>query len=466
MKELPGSSVDDIADFVIERYYLVEKGGVLYRYDGYRWNAQEDRAHLYKLLRSLNDLGLFYTKVDKKTEESVYVPIQVSATNYDKIVRSIRAAAFETLTPQYAIACDNVVVAVNDSMDGITVRPLDRDYHITAHLPFAYDVLATAPRFLAILNRLFESDAPDEQNRKKALIQEFYGACVFGLASRFQRCLIMHGPGGNGKSTLQEIMKRFVFTGDNCCAVSPMRWHEEFSVVGLRDKRLNSVEELPSSGKLLASDIFKQVVGGSEIQARKLYQDSTKFNATCGHVFSTNTFPRISDQSQGFWRRILLVSCNTSVESGISIDELLDGLEKEAPGILNWCIEGAERLLRNRAYTLPESHHKDLDEWRIGTEPVREFIRDATRVDETKKTRARDLWEAYNRWARQTQHFALGEVRFAEKMKEIGQKRESTNKFNFYRFELLPDENWSYNQTEQTPDQLEQEASNDASKTA
>lgn len=449
MKELPGSSVDDIADFVIERYYLVERGGVLYRYNGHCWVAQEDRTHLYKLLRSLNDMGLFTTKIDKKTEESVICPVQVSATNYDKIVRSIRAAAFEVLEPQYAIACDNVALAVTDDFSGVEVRGLDRDYHITAHLPIQYDPQATCERFLAILDKVFESDAPDEQKRKKALVQEFYGTCVFGMASRFQRCLIMHGPGGNGKSTLQEIMKRFVFTGDNCCAISPMRWHEEFSVVGLRDKRLNSVEELPNSGKLLASDIFKQVIGGSEIQARKLYQDSTKFNALCGHVFSTNTFPRISDQSQGFWRRILLVSCNTSVVSGLSIDELVDGLEEEAPGILNWCIEGAKRLLLSRAYTLPDSHHRDLDEWRIGTEPVRGFLRDTTRADETKKTRSRDLWEAYNRWARQTQHFALGEVRFSEKMKEIGQKRESTNKYNFYRFELLPEEQWAHNREEQ-----------------
>lgn len=448
MKELPGSSVDDIADFVIERYYLVEKGGVLYRYDGFRWIAQEDRQHLYKLLRSLNDMGLFTSKLDKKSGEHTYTPVRVSAVHYDKIVRSIRAAAFETLIPRYAVACDNVALVVSEDFSTIETQELDRDLHITAHLPFAYRQEATAPRFLAILNRLFESDAPDEQNRKKALLQEFYGACVFGLASRFQKCLIMHGPGGNGKSTLQEIMKRFVFADDNCCSVSPMRWHEEFSVVGLRDKRLNSVEELPNSGRLLASDIFKQVVGGSEIQARKLYQDSTKFRPVCGHVFSTNTFPRVTDQSQGFWRRILLVSCNTAVESGLSIDELLDGLEVEAPGILNWCIEGARRLLKTRTYTLPESHHRELEEWRIGTEPVREFIRDATRADDTKKTRSRDLWEAYNRWARQTQHFALGEVRFSEKMKEIGQKKEFGKNFNYYRFELLPEDRWAHNKKE------------------
>ena len=450
MKELPGSSVDDIADFVLERFYLIEGGGVLYRYDGHRWVAQEDRAHLFKLLRSLNDLGLFVTKTDKKSGKSVVVPVQVSASNYDKIVRSIRAAAFEQLTLQYAVACDNVVLAASEDMTGIVLRELDRDFHVTAHLPIQYDPQATAPRFLAILDRIFESDTPDEQERKKALLQEFYGACVFGLASRFQQCLIMHGPGGNGKSTLQEIMKRFVFTGDNCCAVSPLRWHEEFAVIGLRDKRLNSVEELPQSGRLLAGDVFKQVIGGSEIQARKLYQ-------VCGHVFSTNTFPRINDQSQGFWRRILLVSCNTPVSSGVSIDELLEGLEGEAPGILNWCVEGAERLLKNRVYTLPASHLKEIEEWKVGTEPVRQFIRDTTVPNSETRTRTRAVWEAYNRWARQTHHFMLTEVRFAEKMKDIGQAKEEGKKFPFYRFELLPDEQWAHNKEESAEQQTVEE---------
>lgn len=457
MKELPGGSPEDVADFILERFYLVEYGGMLYRYNGYRWIAQDDREHLYKLLRSLNDTGLFYTKIDGRSGESVVKPIQVSARDYETIVRSIKAAAFETLNPEYAVACDNVALAVTPEMDGIVVRELDRDYHITAHLSLQYDRQAAAPRFLAILDRIFESDAPDEQKRKKALVQEFYGACVFGIASRYQQCLIMHGPGGNGKSTLQEILKRFVFSGDTCCSVSPLRWHEEFALVGLRDKRLNSVEELPQSGRLLAGDVFKQVIGGSEIQARKLYQNSSKFRPVCGHVFSTNIFPKITDQSHGFWRRVLLVSCNTPVISGVSIDEIMDSLEGEGPGILNWCIEGVERLLKNRAYTLPESHLKELEEWRIGTEPVRAFLRDATRQDVTKKARSREVWEAYNKWARQTHHFMVTEIRFAEKMKDIGQKKEHGKHFPFYRFELLPEEQWAHNKdASETEDGQEQ----------
>lgn len=467
MKELPGGTVEDIADYVLERFYLVESGGALYRYDGRVWAVQEDRAHLHKLLRSLDDMGLFYMKVDGRSGESKYAPVRVRAADFDKVIRSIRAAAFEQLNPQYAVACNNCVLAVNDTKDGIVVQDFDRDYHVTAHLPLNFDSKASPRRFLEILDRVFGSDTPDEQNRKKALLQEFYGACVFGLGSHFQKCLIMHGPGGNGKSTLQEIMKRYVFGPKTCSSVSPTRWSDAFAVIQLQDKRLNSVEELPY-GKALTGDVFKQVVGGSEIEARKLYQDNVVFRPTAGHVFSTNTFPKVTDHSLGFWRRILLVSCNTPVSSGTSIDELLEELADEGPGILNWCIEGVERLLKSRQYTLPESHHRDLEEWRVGIDPIREFLRDATSREGKQRTSAGELWKAYNRWAGQTQHFTLTHIRFAERMREAGITREIRSKGNFYPVALLPDELWPHNQEQapQEPSTLSEASTGDDSGTA
>lgn len=75
------------------------------------------------------------------------------------------------------------------------------------------------------MHSLFEGC--DDADARILLLQEFFGASICGLAPRFQKCLVLHGPGGNGKSQVLAVLEGLL-PPNTVVHIPPSRFEEEY----------------------------------------------------------------------------------------------------------------------------------------------------------------------------------------------------------------------------------------------
>ena len=121
-----------------------------------------------------------------------------------------------------------------------------------------------------------------------------------------------------------------------------------------------------------------------------------------------NTFPRTSDTSKGYLRRLIIIDFKQMFVEPDKIKEgfnqkpmdphLLEKLLKELPGIFNWAVEGLMRLLENNAFTPLEDSDQLMLEFAQANNHLYCFV-DEELGRFSKKTHRTNIFTAYRNWA-------------------------------------------------------------------
>lgn len=275
-------------------------------------------------------------------------------------------------------------------------------------------------RWLEALDQWFDGD--EDRETKIQFIREFAGACLFGLAPRYQRAVILYGKGGNGKSTcLDAIERMFPPEAVQCVSPQSMTGHSsEYYLAQLRDARLNVVRDMPSTSLLQSAD-FKAAVSGEPLMARPIGQDPFSFSPKAGHIFGANALPSTTDHSTGFWRRWVVVPFLRRFEVAKGTENLADAIARdELPGMVAWAIEGAAALTMRGHYVLPESHKDAVDAWASNVNPVKAWLEDTCSQGEDKWTKATTLYQSHREWCQQNGVHPVSSRKFGERMDSLG----------------------------------------------
>jgi putative DNA primase/helicase len=329
-----------------------------------------------------------------------------------------RQGWFDRRPPGVAFANGVAVVGPGS----IELVPHSPDYRLLHVLPVDYDPGAQCPRFDRLLADSF-AGCPDAEARIR-LLGQYVGACLVGRATRYQRALLLHGEGANGKSTFLGAISALVPEGARA-AVPPQLLGEMVYRAELADALINVVTEVPESD-IVAGEAYKAFIDGSELMARRLYQAPFKFHPICGHLWACNTLPGVRDFSWGFWRRWLAISWPNVVpeeEQDEDLERRIVG--EELAGVARWALDGAAELLARGRYDVPESSAETLERWRRQADQVAAYVDDEldTAGDET--TPAGRVYDNYKLWAHRNGHRAISSRKFGERLGRLGIKRAS-----------------------------------------
>lgn len=301
----------------------------------------------------------------------------------------------------------------------LTLRPLAPENRVRWGYDFAHDATASCPRWLAFLEETFEDE--DDAAQRIALLQEFTGTSILGIATRFQRALCCPGPGSNGKGVVLAVLEGLMPPG-TVESIAPQSWTNEYRLARLAGKLLNTVNELPEF-ELLDTEVVKCVISGDPTTARHIREAPFRFAPRAGHIFAANRLPRTSDSTHGFWRRFVVITFNRVVEESKQVPTLAsDILAAERPAIVCWALAGAARALRQRGYTIPESSRAALEAWRSDADPLRRFIVECTRkpVRGQAGVRASVAYLAYKTWCGENGDRPLAQNAFGSRLRSIG----------------------------------------------
>lgn len=339
------------------------------------------------------------------------------------------------------VAFANGFVAVNDDETSLAgeLRELSPDLRLRHRLDIQYtpgvDWREKAPTFADALESSgdtgwFRDD--EDRQEKAALLQEFAGAALFGLAPRFQSSLFLIGNGGDGKSQFTALL-RALFPASSVTAIPPQELSNSFMCARLAGSRLNLCDEIPDRS-LLETARFKNVVtADNPIVAGFKNQPNFEFIPKAAHVFAGNNFPSVADSSLGFWRRTTVVTWNRNFAEdsrgrrrNFARDVLAAG---ELDGIALWAVEGARRVLEQDGYTSVPSSEAFKRGEQVASSSVRGFVSRRCEVLDEYFDSTEALYRAYARYCEETGRQRYSLDKFGKELSRMGfgSKRVSRN---------------------------------------
>lgn len=375
-----------------------------------------------------------------------------------KVVGALKRAAAEAAEPDFfsrpgqrkqqvlgGVVLKNGALVLEGSK--VVLRPHSPDHRARALLEYNYVPAAPCPLWTSFWQEVFAPDADAEE--KVALVQEFVGACVLGIATHYERALVLVGASAaNGKSTMLRVVEA-LFPPGSVAVVPPHSMAEHYHRAKLHGALLNIVTEL-SPRELLATEALKAVISGDKIEAREPAKPAFSFRPSAGHLYAANDLPPIADPSGGPWRRLTPVEFNRSFEGDptrvYNLAERIIATELE--GVAAWAVTGAQRLLSQGGYTMPQSTLARTQAWREDSDQVLSWALDrlttthrkievvALPADITELHKLRpyfplktsELYEDYRKWCRDTGHQGvLSLKRFSGRLAALGPTRHEFN---------------------------------------
>ncbi|MBI3206675.1 MAG: hypothetical protein HYZ29_34380 [Myxococcales bacterium] len=412
---------------------LVFADGAFYRYEKARGVfVVVPPSRLSQIVQGFAGLGV---KTDKKPR-----PLRLKAHD---VQGAIKLAA-DRVTDDSFFAGARKGVAFEDAFVEVTAKRIVAREHSPDHrarfcYSFSFEREAHPVKLLAFFAEVFRDDV--DRIEKVKLLQEYLGVCLLGLATQYQRVIVNVGDGANGKGVLGAVAEGCMPAG-SVCSIAPQDVGQEYRRAALAGKLLNIVSELPESD-ILDSESWKAVVAGDTMTAREIRKAPFTFRPVAGHIYSANRLPGTTDQTHGFWRRLLVVTFNrvfSEAEQKARLAEHI--LAAERPAIVAWFLAGAQRVIASGGFTLPNSATAAKSRWQALADQVRAFAEeclaplplDAPTHD---WARAEPLYHAYRGWAVRNGHHPVASNTFAERMRLLQLARKRTNTGAVYPVRLM-----------------------------
>lgn len=344
----------------------------------------------------------------------------LASEKMDRIRSAIEGARTE---PGMAIRAEefdahpHLMAVENGTLDVLhgTLRESRREDLLTKRSPVVFDEDARCPRWEWFLNW-----AMKENGALTNFLQLAFGYSMTGFTG--EQCLfLLHGGGGNGKSTFLKattyVMGEHASNADFTTFLQRPGTGPRPDLARLAGARYVTAVE-PDQGAKFSESVLKAITGGDLLTARFLYAEEFQFLPQLKLWLSANHKPRITGTDHAIWRRIRLIPwLNEVVKKDPSLDA---DLRAEAPGILNWALDGARAWAETRALTIPEAVQGATDAYRHEEDRIADFLEDCCDVGPEHHVKAADLYLAYKKWAESGGEFVQSQTRFGRSMSERG----------------------------------------------
>ena len=406
------------AELEVDGVPMVYDRGSLYRYSGASgiWAPLEGSVVRAKVAEWD---GEWIGTGERNKDDSIKVkPLRVSASLTSGVLELVEV--FRAGTGYFDEAGDGLSVSngfVRVSPSGVELLPFAADQRSTASLPYRYVAGAVPVRFIAALEACWSNEF--DSFARIDFLRQFIGAALLGLATRYQKGVILVGEGANGKSTILEAISG-LFGPGLVTAIPPQELGQEYRRAMLAGARLNVVSELPET-EILLSEAVKAVLTGDTITARAIREAPFTFRPVAAHLFAANDLPGVRDMSHGFWRRWVVLPFTREFSEAEQDRGLGAALRDEREAIASWAIEGAVSLVAAGCYSVPASSDQAVSEWRSVADVVSRFVAERTVRTDSPRTKAADLYSAFQRWANENGHpRSLSSVNFGKRLKKLG----------------------------------------------
>jgi P4 family phage/plasmid primase-like protien len=294
----------------------------------------------------------------------------------NEVVELIKIKTYATLKASTKIGVENGTL----NLETKQLEPPTRYEFITNKINAVYN--PDAPKYEPWY-KFIDEVCPDD----KLLLQELSGYCLVKGMPFHVIAWLFGQTGRNGKGTWARTMKG-ILGAEN---VSNVQIHElqgknRFAAYNLVDSLLNLSNE-PNTKYHLSIEMLQALSGKDTLDAeKKNVQERFKLESTTKLVVIGNSFPNIINPTEAFWKRLLLINFPNTFVGEKQIQDLEDTwLNNPNPevrsSILNWMIEGRDRLFRNRGFSLTKTQEEMIIRFKRASDSVASFLAERVEYD-------------------------------------------------------------------------------------
>ncbi len=345
--------------------------------------------------------------------------------DYIKILTTVRSS--DIPLQEYIINVKNGRLDVRTE----TLLPHDPEILDFTQLPVVYDPEAYCPDLDKTLNKVFKHD-----RQVIDLFEEMVGYLLIKNC-RFRKGFLFYGGGSNGKSTILNMLKKFIGE-NNLATVELKKLSDPFLTAELEHKLANIGDDIDPK-EITDTGTIKKLFTGESMTVQRKYQDPFIMKNYAKMIFSCNTLPRILDKTYGMYSRLMLIPFTATftpydedydpfIEEKITTPEALSYL-------LNIGLRGLRRLLYNNKFTEPKVVKKALEEYKTSNSTVLTWIEEeGIERDELLNQPTDKLFSQFKDWCTRS------EIKYQSSIRTF--HKEIEERYNFERIRRRKEGDW------------------------
>ena len=297
-------------------------------------------------------------------------------------------------------------------------RPVDR---LTTSMRFAYDPEAACPTWRGFLS-ILPPEAVD-------FLQEYAGYAIT-TDTQYEIAVWLYGPPGSGKSTFVEGL--LAMLGSRAC------------LLGLADIERNrfALDKLP--GKTLAvgteqpadyvrsGHILNAIISGESVLVDRKYRDAVTITPRAKLCWALNDLPRIAEAGSGLFRRVKVVAFDPLEESARD-PNVKEDIRREGAGILNWAIEGLQRLQLRGRFEIPACVRAASDDFQLRSDIAAVFVSECCITGHDERVQTSALYAKYKEWCEANGHKHKSSTALADDWIRLGFTKYRPGGINYWR---------------------------------
>ncbi|MET3210366.1 UNVERIFIED_CONTAM: phage/plasmid-associated DNA primase [Paenibacillus sp. PvR008] len=120
-----------------------------------------------------------------------------------------------------------------------------------------------------------------------------------------------------------------------------------FARAEMVNKLVNITTENEAGSKGIETSYLKAIASGDPVRVEEKFKKGYTQELHCKMVFAMNNLPYSKDKSHGLTRKVSIIPFEKTYKKGQKDPYLKDKLLEEGAGILNFALQGLERLRNN-----------------------------------------------------------------------------------------------------------------------
>jgi putative DNA primase/helicase len=237
-----------------------------------------------------------------------------------------------------------------------------------------------------------------------------------------EKVFFLYGTGANGKSVFFEVLSG-VIGSENISnySLESLTDDKGYHRAMIKDKIVNYGTDVRLTK--IDAGMFKTLASGEPIEARLPYREPFMMTDYAKLFFNVNKMDSANfEHSHGFYRRLLVIPFNQTIADDKQDRDLHTKILQDRAGVLNWIIEGAEQVIKNRNIFISEECNQFKAQFIRESDSVamyEDHLKEQLKGSIYFKTVA-DAHRDYQNFCTDAGYKALGRTNFSKRMELLG----------------------------------------------